>query len=197
MFRFIYDHFFPTCLSMADSRWGYPALSNWIPGKRSSIKLRNNGSSSSILKDKCHFIVMTDAFVDADAVMWENCLYVRWHSYQFGQVHVSQNSHDNSRLCVIRISPFCGTKSAQNRQNIAQAEVIVDLEVKSKHSSARQKKVINVKNHYRAMLSHLKLLKIFFHPWFKSSHLYLQNIAMEIVYRLYTGFTGINRKNND
>lgn len=58
------------------------------------------------------------------------CVYVRWYSYQFGQVHVSQNSHYNSRLCVIGIGPFCGTKSAQDGQNIAQTKVIVDLQKK-------------------------------------------------------------------
>ena len=37
-----------TWLAIACSNSGYPALSNTIPGKRSLIRLKNNGSSSSI-----------------------------------------------------------------------------------------------------------------------------------------------------
>lgn len=61
-------------------------------------------------------------------------MYVCWHSYQFGEVHVSQNSHDNSGLCVIRIGPFCCSKCAQDRQDIAETEVIVDLKGKKERN---------------------------------------------------------------
>lgn len=63
-------------------------------------------------------------------------MYVCWQSYQFGEVHVSQNSHDNSGLCVIRIGPFCCSKCAQDRQDIAETEVIVDLREKKKNKSS-------------------------------------------------------------
>lgn len=41
-----------TCFSIAPSRSGYPALSKVIPGKRSLIRERNSGSSSSTSLDR-------------------------------------------------------------------------------------------------------------------------------------------------
>lgn len=48
-------------------------------------------------------------------------------SYQLGEIHVTEHSHDNTRLCVIGSRSFAGPKRPQHRQDVPQAKVIVDL----------------------------------------------------------------------
>ncbi len=59
------------------------------------------------------------------------------HSHQFGEVHVTQNSHDHSLFWLSWVGSLHSTQSSQNRQDVSQAEVIMDLLSDKKKWSAR------------------------------------------------------------
>lgn len=48
-------------------------------------------------------------------------------THQFWQIHISEDSHDNSVLTICRIGPLCSSKGPENGQNVTESEVIVDL----------------------------------------------------------------------
>lgn len=54
-----------TWLAIACSNSGYPALSNTIPGKRSLIRLKNKGSSSSIYDKRACLDIKKNFTLDA------------------------------------------------------------------------------------------------------------------------------------
>ena len=49
-------------------------------------------------------------------------------THQFGQVHVSENSHDDGRLAVLRVQPLECPQSTEYRQDVAQTKIVVHLE---------------------------------------------------------------------
>ena len=55
-------------------------------------------------------------------------------SYQFGEVHVSQNPHDHGLLRLSRVGPLHGSQRPQHRQDVPQAKVIVHLEQRTSTS---------------------------------------------------------------
>jgi len=48
--------------------------------------------------------------------------------YQFGEVHVSQNSHDDRGLGLAHAHSLLCTQRPQHRQNVTQSKVIMHLQ---------------------------------------------------------------------